>query len=99
MVGRPWFQSGYSSAIDVADVQAVIAVRIIAERVARGYIQQVAFRAAYVAPTRHEAAARRPRRRKSFTRRGNLISVPKLDDVLQPLLQPRQGLVRRGTRL
>ena len=39
IVSRPWLQSGYSSAIDIANVQAVIALHVTAERVARGNIQ------------------------------------------------------------
>src|SRR5262249_8551788 len=66
IVGCAWLQSGYSSAIYIANVQAAIAVHVTAEGVAPGDIQQVAFRAAYGVPSRHEAAARRRRRRNRF---------------------------------
>src|SRR5439155_7514082 len=68
---------------------------VTSERVARGDIQQIAFRAAYDGPNRHEAAARRRRRRNSFNTRRKLIRVQKLDHFLQS----RPGLVRRGTGL
>ena len=70
-----------------------------AERVGRGHVQQITFRAAYAAPTRHEVVARRRHRRNSFNTRGNLISVPKLGESLQSRFQPDPGLVRRGTGL
>ena len=99
IVSRPWLQSGYSSAIDIANIEVVVAVHVTAERVAGGDVQEIAFRAAYAGPTRHEAAARRRRRRNSFNTRGNLISVPKLGEFLQSRFQPDPGLVRRGTGL
>src|SRR5580765_2678872 len=93
IVGRPWLQSGYSSAIDIADVQVVVAVHVTAERVARRDIQQVAFRVAYAVPSRHETAARRRRPRNHFNRRGNLIRIRKISYSLQS----RPRLMRRDT--
>src|SRR6476646_3963061 len=95
VVGRPWVQSGYSSAIGIADVQVVIADHVTAERVARGHVQEITFCAAYAVPSRHEAAARRQCRRNSFDTRGNVIRTRKLDQFWQP----RPRLVRRSTRL
>src|SRR5438034_6915078 len=56
VVGRPRIQSGYSAAIHIAHVQAVITVHVTAERGARGDIQQVSFRPAHAVPSRHKAA-------------------------------------------
>ena len=46
VVGRPWAQSGHNLAIEITDVQVVIAVHVTAERVAGGHIQQITFRTA-----------------------------------------------------
>ena len=85
IVGRSRIQSDYSSAIDIAHVQVVVASHVTAKRVARGYVQQVSFRVVNAAPSRHKAAARR-RRRNSFNSRGNCICVHvrKLEDALRP---------------
>jgi hypothetical protein len=94
MVGRPWIQPGYSSAIDVANVQVVVFVHVTAERVARGDIQ-LAFRPAYAIPGRHEAAARWGCRQNSFNLRSNFIRVWNLERALRPYAR----LMRCGTGL
>src|SRR5437870_10077796 len=77
----------------VAHVQVVVAVHVTAERVARGDIQQVAFRPAYAIPGRHKAAARRGCRQNSFNSRGNFIRVWKLKRARRP----RPRLMSSGT--
>src|SRR5262249_40038683 len=84
-------QSGYSSAFDIANVEVLVAVHITAERVPRGHIQQITFRAAYAAPSRHEAAARRRRRRTSFISRGNFIRARNLGRALRPHVRLMRG--------
>jgi hypothetical protein len=65
----------------------MVPLHVVAERIVRGDIQQVAGGAGYVLPTRHKTAACGRRRRHSFNFRGNFVRVRKVKRGLR--VRPR----------